>query len=697
MKKVLICASAVLLLATTAVAERHDSNGSRSIDISVSPQPGVLGSSVSLTCEATGDWSSLRNARIDIRNAADSTLVRRADMNIDGSLATYNYIIPADETAGTWDFTCNLEDTRRNRERNRTDFMVAATDGTGGDTGGGDTGGGGTTPPPSSGNVTHPWITSYDGPQTCINCHEAQAQEMLNSLHMKWAGPTTELSNTNGEELGKGQGGINTFCTYAPSSKGACYGCHVRADGNAPHAPELTDIDCLMCHNDTYQRKFVSDPNNTETVTNVLGETKTYTFGAVDGQGNYTTVPDFDNMPAGTTMVSLAQTVHKPTRKSCLRCHAKAGGGDWTKRGDMGLNTVAPTVEQDVHMSPDSGGANLTCSACHSAGSTGHKVGGRGIDLRETEAADPACTSCHSATPHSDSVINRHAQGQVACQTCHIRSFGKGGATEMSRDWRIPTWNQAFCNGQGGFVGEEIKEGNVKPEYRWFDGTSYVYNVGETIAPNADGSYTMARANGKIFDGKSKIVPVKDHWSIMPLHESGVIVPPSIMWMFMTGDFDLAVEKGMQDFGLTGGYALVDANAEMLITHGVEPKSMAPTCTECHSSSGKTTDGTKMLPFGELGYQTFPAKVASCTLCHSQKTASFEAMHDRHAADGDGSAESWALSCQSCHNAGPTGFTKPTSDLCNDCHSYHNPDNFGSSDHLRHVKRNIACTRCHTF
>ena len=133
-------------------------------------------------------------------------------------------------------------------------------------------------------NITHPWISSYDGPQTCIACHQTQAREMLNSLHMKWEGPTPELINTNGKELGKGNGGINTFCTYAPSSKGACYSCHVRADGNAPHPPELNDIDCLMCHNDTYQRKFVSDPDNTETVVNVLGETSTYLFGAVDAE-----------------------------------------------------------------------------------------------------------------------------------------------------------------------------------------------------------------------------------------------------------------------------------------------------------------------------------------------------------------------------------------------------------------------------
>lgn len=539
-------------------------------------------------------------------------------------------------------------------------------------------------------NSAHESIQSYDGPQTCIACHQDEAQDMLDSLHMQWSGPTPELTNTNGEAKGKAVDGINTFCTYAMSSKGACFSCHVRADGNAPHAPDVNDVDCLMCHQDTYQRKFVPDPNNNETVTNVLGETKTYVFGAVDAEGNYTTVPDFNKMPAGTTMVDLARTVHKPTRKSCLRCHAKAGGGDWTKRGDMGLSTAAPTVNEDVHMSPDAGGADLTCSSCHAEAN--HKISGRGIDLRQTEAPDPKCSDCHSARPHSSSTLNRHAQGQVSCQVCHIREFGKGGATEMSRNWLEPVWNQAFCSGQGGFVGHEVKESNVKPEYRWFDGTSYVYNVGETIEPNGDGTYTMARANGAAFDGNSKIVPIKDHWTVMPLHESGKMVPPAIMWMFMTGEFDQAVQKGMEDAGMTGGYAIVDANAEMLITHGVEPASMAPTCNECHDYSGETPDGTKMVPFGELGYHTWPEKVKNCTLCHEEESMSWQRMHDKHADDDDGGEES--ISCQSCHTTEPTGLVKPQSDLCNDCHER---KSWKDEGHKKHIKKGYDCTTCHTF
>ncbi|TKB26233.1 hypothetical protein FCL47_10895 [Desulfopila sp. IMCC35006] len=503
---------------------------------------------------------------------------------------------------------------------------------------------------------------------------------MLDSLHMQWSGATPDLTNTKGESLGKGKGGINTFCTYAMSSKGACFSCHVRGDGNALDAPKPEDVDCLMCHSDAYQRKFIADPNNTETVTNVFGQVKTYVFGKVDAEGNYTTVPDFDKMAAGTSMVNVARTVHLPTNASCLRCHATAGGGDWTKRGDMGLNSANATISQDVHLAKD--GANLSCVNCHAA--LNHQISGRGIDLRATEAASPTCQACHTDKPHANATLNRHAQGQVSCQVCHIREYAKGGATEMSRDWSTPVWNENFCSGQGGFVGEEVKAANVKPEYVWFDGTSYVYNVGETIAADASGVYHMARANGQPFDGKSYIVPIKRHFSSMPLHESGRIIPPAIMWMFMTGDFDIAVQKGMEEQGLSGNYSMVKADAEMLITHGVDPKEKAPSCAECHNGTGSTPDGVGIVPFAALGYHTVPAAVRSCNLCHEKKSMGWESMHSYHEGRG--------LSCASCHTQEPTGVKQG---VCSSCHG---SKSWKSEGHKKHVaEKRIACIKCHTF
>jgi len=688
MKKFALTLICSFLISSAAIA------GDRSIEMISSPADVLPGDTIFFECNATGEWLyPLTRAKIQIINPQGDKVVRRQNMDRDGLQATFEYTIPEDEQSGSWKFKCILKD-GEHRQRKTMQFAVLEdavqpspidpidpvdpvdpTDPTD------------PADPPDGGYfessiAAHNTMTSYNGPATCIECHQNEADEMLDSLHMKWSGPTPELTNTNGEELGKAIGGINTFCTYAMSSRGACFSCHVRADGNAPHPPQAEDVDCLMCHSDTYQRKFVADPDNSETVTNIMGEEKTYIFGKVDDQGNYTTVPNYDKMPPGTHMVNVARSVTMPSNKACLRCHATAGGGDWTKRGDLGLSSANASFAEDVHLAQD--GANLSCADCHSA--LNHKISGRGIDLRQTEAPVPTCNACHGDTPHSSSTINRHAQGQISCQTCHNRKFAKGGATEMSRDWQYPVWNEAFCSGQGGFVGHEVKETDVTPEYVWFDGTSYVYNVGETIEADERGVYPMAKAHGSPFDGKAKIFPIKRHATIMPLHESGKMVPPVIMWMFMTGDFDIAVQKGMEEQGMTGNYSIVEADAEMLITHGVDPKQNAPSCAECHNGSGTTPDGAGMLPLAELGYHTFPAAVKNCNLCHEQKSMNWESMHSKH--------RNYNLSCTSCHPAEPTGLNGSRSQLCSSCHEY---KSWKSEGHKKHIEKRVECSTCHSF
>ena len=634
----------------------------RSITAGASPAEVLAGSSVHLTCSAAGGWSlPLGSAKVTIKNPGGTTMISGQSMSLDGNMAAYDYLVPANAAAGSWTYSCEIRDRKTQRTQSSSFKVVGLA---------------------TSPIAAHNTITKYEGPVTCLSCHSIQGTEMVNSLHAKWKAPTPELTNTKGEELGKAMRGINTFCTYAMSSKNACFSCHVRADGNAPHPAEAKDIDCLMCHNDTYQRKFVSDPSNTQTVVNVNGETKTYVFGKVDSQGNYIIEPDYSKMPAGTLMVNLARTVQMPTNKSCLRCHATAGGGDWTKRGDLGLNSANPTVDQDVHLSLN--GAKLTCVDCHS--NLNHKIGGRGIDLRGTETNAPTCQACHTAAPHTDATLNRHAAGQVSCQVCHIRTFAKGGATEMSRDFNVPVWNPNQLSGQGGFIGEEIKQANVKPEYVWFDGTSYVYNVGETIQPDAKGVYHMAKANGAPFDGKSSIVPIKRHFTMMPLHESGKMIPPAIVWMFMTGKYDLAIQKGMDEQGMTGKYSMVEADAEMLITHGVEPKTKAPSCVECHNNTGHTPDGVGLLPMTALGYHTLPSAVKSCTLCHEKKSFSWTATHQQHRS---------GISCSSCHTKEPTGLVKDKSLLCKSCHGLKSWS--GTAGHKTHIKKKVTCATCHTF
>ena len=154
----------------------------------------------------------------------------------------------------------------------------------------------------------------------------------------------------------------------------------------------------------------------------------------------------------------------------------------------------------------------------------------------------------------------------------------------------------------------------------------------------------------------------------------------------MTGDFNLAVQEGMKEQGMNGDYTIVKADAEMLITHGVEPKENAPSCIECHDNSGKTLDGSGILPLTALGYHNIAAAVESCTLCHERKTLSWETMHQEHRDDN--------ISCASCHSGEPTGFIQSRSKLCSSCHEN---KNWKTEGHKKHLEKDLECSRCHTF
>ncbi len=142
----------------------------------------------------------------------------------------------------------------------------------------------------------------------------------------------------------------------------------------------------------------------------------------------------------------------------------------------------------------------------------------------------------------------------------------------------------------------------------------------------------------------------------------------------------------MEEQGMTGSYSIVDADAEMLITHGVEPKDMAPTCTECHDNSGSTPDGTGLLPFSKLGFHDIPAAVRSCDLCHETKNLDWQRMHQKHREDD--------ISCNSCHTSEPSGFVQPRPQLCSSCHEYSSWEDEG---HKKHIEEDLSCNDCHTF
>jgi hypothetical protein len=257
------------------------------------------------------------------------------------------------------------------------------------------------------------------------------------------------------------------------------------------------------------------------------------------------------------------------------------------------------------------------------------------------------CTDCHPAQPHADTTnaasLNRHTS-RVACQTCHIPAFAKDMSTEMSRNWMAPVWSPTLLSGQGGYKPGETRANNVTPTYRWYDGTSQLYALGQSITVNGSGEYNLALPRGSVTSAGAQIYPMKEHRSNSARHTAtGQIIPHSTFTYFASGDYARAVQDGMAYAGLTGSYSLVTVHEYQTINHGVAPSTSALACGKCHSSLAGGP--TVMSLQGSLGYG--PSKPMSdlCNDCHGSETASFSSIHSIHVTNR-------RYDCSYCHNFG---------------------------------------------
>ena len=548
--------------------------------------------------------------------------------------------------------------------------------------------------------------------------------------------------------------GINTYCgSHENSPRFTCAGCHV-GNGRFPMAQsefeqldsasqayhdQLANIDCLTCHQEQY-RRFPNWIGADGTLDLNLFEDLSLENVALDGNGDLISDPgkqvvrsglagipvvdpdtlDFEFAPAGgpgslsfelpadspfapmtiTTEVAV-QTVHATTRRSCLSCHAGAGGADGAKRGDLTSLHANPDITLDQHMSP--AGPNLTCSDCHSAvGNNGetHRVRGRGLDLRPNDVSERfTCenSGCHSDTEHGDFDYNSPTRDthavKVACQTCHIPTYGKGVATETSRDWEDPHLSQTACNGRGGWLPREDKGANLVPSYAWFDGFSEVYYMGEslnsvpTVPLAADvanrfvGSFSagdpaislgvpaaILDADGNIDmslgvnNPDAKLQPMKEHWGKLARNDrTNTLIAHSTYDFFRTGDYDLAVQSGLAqdpDMNESDSYTIVPVHTFQAINHGVEIRDSALVCGDCHQPLNANARIDLQADYG-YGLRTGPSVVINsrvsgslngdlnriCSQCHGNETGGrgFESVHSRHVA-------SRSRDCAACHN-----------------------------------------------
>ena len=115
----------------------------------------------------------------------------------------------------------------------------------------------------------------------------------------------------------------------------------------------------------------------------------------------------------------------------------------------------------------------------------------------KVDKSNPAtCQSCHGQAPHKAGArpakLNQHAD-KVACQTCHIPQFARGGvATKMNWDWSAagklsPEGKPMLKKDEHGHVIYDSRKGdfvvaeNVTPEYAWFNGEVTYTLLGDKV------------------------------------------------------------------------------------------------------------------------------------------------------------------------------------------------------------------------
>ncbi len=482
--------------------------------------------------------------------------------------------------------------------------------------------------------ASHPWINSYTNATTCLKCHDTAAQEVMDTLHWTWE----YTDPKNGKKLGKNNV-INSFCIAVASNEPRCTSCHVGL-GYADKTFDFSNsaaVDCLVCHDTT-------------------GTYKKFPTGS--GHPVYGTVPK--EFPAGSgvmwappDLVEVAKNVGPTSRTTCGACHFYGGGGDAVKHGDLDSTLANPTRDLDVHMGTD--GLNQDCSFCHvpkdALGEGHHSF--IGSHYTQADTADIlSCARCHTEAPHkSNPRLNQHT-AKVACQTCHIPAFARGGkATKMSWDWstagtmgadgktfitKDAAGNPIYDTQKGTFTWQA----NVVPEYVWFNGDVNYVTIDEPFDPAQ--VLRITALQGSVSDPKARIYPVKRFTGVQPYDAGLKTLAVPHLFPRNTNDFDAywktydwnkALTAGMAYMGkpYSGQFGYVKTEMMWVQNHMVAPKEKALQCAQCHVQEGGRLD------FAALGYSA--EKVAKLT------DAALTKDHTGRFANGyTGSA-----SCLGCH------------------------------------------------
>jgi len=443
----------------------------------------------------------------------------------------------------------------------------------------------------------------YEGTKSCLMCHDDEGADMLDAAHFKWEGVVANIPGLEGQVHGKNDL-INNFCIAVPTNEGRCTQCHAGLgykDKNFDFSDPLNN-DCLVCHD----------------------QSGTYKKGLKTG-----------GMPDPTVdLQTVAQSIRigsKPTRKACLNCHAKAGGGDNVKHGDLSTAMITTTREFDVHMGSD--GANFVCVDCHAAnhdpksGEVNH--GNAGMSLHSVNEGEmKVCADCHSdrlAIHDETPVIEMFTQGwhdRLACQVCHIPAIARVKPTKVEWYWSeagkdvspIPIDPETGMPTYDKKKGEFVWANNVRPTLRYSNGQwdRKVINVNDKYVEEP---IQLGEPRGSYYDPTAMIYPFKLMIGNQPAdpNTKTVLVPhlfgkaggANPYWGKY--DWDAALADGAAATGqnYSGTYTFADTTMLLSVNHEVAPADQAlgagpvpEACTNCHT--------TEYIDWPALGWTSDP-------------------------------------------------------------------------------------------
>ncbi len=440
--------------------------------------------------------------------------------------------------------------------------------------------------------ITGPFKTGPDVTRQCLQCHAAQAQDFMKTVHWTWSSRQKVAGGSAEVKLGK-INAVNNFCIALPSNEPRCTSCHA-GYGWKDATFDFTkaeNVDCLVCHDTTGKyRKFPTGAGHP------TYEAKEFPAKS----GVMWQPPDLE---------AIAKRVGLPSRDNCGACHFFGGGGDHVKHGDLDSSMGKPPRTVDVHMAAD--GANMSCTGCHKT--KNHVIPGKALAVSMSDSGSTLdCTDCHAGSPHrgTNAILDKHA-AKVACQTCHVPTFARTLPTMVYWDWSTAGQDKKAPVDKYGLKTYDKQKGDfvwakdVVPTYAWFDGSVDRVLMGQKIDPT--GIVHLNSPNGKRGDPDARITPFKLMKGKQAIDAGTSVI--AVPHLFGKGgfwdvfDWNVAVRDGMQTAGLpyTGPVGWVETDMYWKVNHMVVPKGKALACNDCHGPNGR-------LDWKGLGYSDNPFK-----------------------------------------------------------------------------------------